>query len=102
RTSVAENLSADYVRTATAKGLSRPRVISAHILRNSLIPVITFLGAYLGTLMGGAIVTEGIFNINGVAGNLYPDVLRGEVPTGASLWCRLVVACFVATPVVDM
>jgi len=102
RTSVAENLSADYVRTATAKGLSRPRVISAHILRNSLIPVITFLGADLGTLMGGAIVTEGIFNINGVGGNLYQAVLRGEAPTVVSLTTLLVVVYIVANLVVDL
>jgi len=48
--------------------LSRPRVVTVHILRNSLIPVVTFLGADLGALMGGAIVTEGIFNIHGVGG----------------------------------
>ncbi len=48
RNSVAENSSADFVRTATAKGASRPRVVIVHILRNSLIPVITFLGVDLG------------------------------------------------------
>ncbi len=66
RSSVAENLSADYVRTATAKGLSRPRVIVVHVLRNSLIPVVTFLGADLGVLMGGAIVTEQLFRWPGL------------------------------------
>lgn len=80
RTSVAENLTADYVRTATAKGLPRGRVISVHVLRNSLIPVVTFLGADLGALMGGAIVTEGIFNINGVGGTLYRAILQGSPP----------------------
>lgn len=83
RTSVAENLTADYVRTATAKGLSRRRVVQVHVLRNSLIPVVTFLGADLATLMGGAIVTEGIFNINGVGGTIYQAVTRGE----ARRWC---------------
>lgn len=80
RTSVAENLTADYVRTATAKGLSRRRVVQVHVLRNSLIPVVTFLGADLATLMGGAIVTEGIFNINGVGGTIYQAVTRGRRP----------------------
>src|SRR5690606_17349914 len=60
RTSLVENLRADYVRTATAKGLGRGRVVGRHALRNSLIPVITFLGVDLGQLMGGAIITEGI------------------------------------------
>ncbi|HWB73105.1 MAG TPA: ABC transporter permease, partial [Egibacteraceae bacterium] len=66
RTSLVENLRADYVRTATAKGLPRSQVVGRHALRNSLIPVVTFLGVDLGHLMGGAIVTEGIFNVPGV------------------------------------
>ena len=78
RTSVIENMNADYVRTATAKGLSRFRVVRVHILRNSLIPVVTFLGADLGALMGGAIVTEGIFNVPGVGNRLYRAVLSGR------------------------
>ena len=61
RTSIVENLRADYMRTAVAKGLPRRRVVGVHLLRNSLIPVVTFLGTDLGALMGGAIVTEGIF-----------------------------------------
>lgn len=102
RTSVAENLSADYVRTATAKGLSRGRVITAHILRNSLIPVVTFLGADLGALMGGAIVTEGIFNINGVGGTLYQAIIRGEAPTVVSLTTVLVIVYIFANLFVDL
>ncbi len=58
RTSLIENLRADYVRTAMAKGLTRRRAIGLHALRNSLIPVITFIGFDFGALMGGAIVTE--------------------------------------------
>jgi oligopeptide transport system permease protein len=102
RTSVSENLSADYVRTATAKGLSRGRVVNVHVLRNSLIPVVTFLGADLGTLMGGAIVTEGIFNINGVGGTLYRAVLQGESATVVSLTTVLVIIYIVANLVVDL
>ncbi|OEV13817.1 ABC transporter permease, partial [Streptomyces nanshensis] len=62
RTSIAENARADYVRTAVAKGLSRRRVTVRHLLRNSLIPVVTFLGTDVGNLMAGALVTERIFN----------------------------------------
>ncbi|MQA93676.1 MAG: ABC transporter permease subunit [Streptosporangiales bacterium] len=71
RSTIVENLRSDYVRTATAKGLPRMRVVGVHLLRNSLIPVVTFLGTDLGNLMGGAVVTEGIFNINGVGGQLF-------------------------------
>lgn len=102
RTSVAENMNADFVRTATAKGLTRRRVINVHILRNSLIPVVTFLGADLGALMGGAVVTEGIFNINGVGGTLFRAIKQGEAPTVVSLVTVLVVIYIIANLVVDL
>ncbi|MET4047740.1 MULTISPECIES: ABC transporter permease [unclassified Rhodococcus (in: high G+C Gram-positive bacteria)] len=102
RTSVAENLSADFVRTATAKGLSRRRVVNVHVLRNSLIPVVTFLGADLAALMGGAIITEGIFNINGVGGTIYQAVIRGEAPTVVSFVTVLIVVYLIANLVVDL
>jgi oligopeptide transport system permease protein len=77
RASLGENLRADYVRTATAKGLTRARVVGRHTLRNSLIPIVTFLGVDLGFLMGGAIVTETIFNIPGVGRAVY-DAVRAQ------------------------
>src|SRR6266496_1987491 len=66
RTSIAENRRADYMRTALAKGQPKRRIVGVHLLRNSAIPVITFLGTDIGNLMGGAIVTEGIFGIHGI------------------------------------
>jgi len=74
RTNLVENLRADYLRTAVAKGLSRPRILGVHALRNSLIPVVTFIGADFGSLLGGAIVTERIFNIQGVGGFLFTGI----------------------------
>ncbi|MDR2896411.1 MAG: ABC transporter permease [Propionibacteriaceae bacterium] len=71
RTSLVENLRADYVRTARAKGLSPARVVVVHTLRNSLLPVVTYIGGSLGAMMGGAIVTEKIFNINGIGAYIY-------------------------------
>ena len=82
RTTLAENLRADYVRTAVAKGLTRRRAIGLHVLRNSLIPVVTFIGIDFGALMGGAIVTERIFNIPGIGGYIYRSI-RGR--DGASV-----------------
>jgi oligopeptide transport system permease protein len=102
RSAVAANAHADYVRTATATGSARPRVVAVHILRNSLIPVVTFLGADLGALMGGAIVTEGIFNIHGVGGVLYQAVIRQEAPTVVSVVTVLVVVYLLANLVVDL
>ncbi|OBG99475.1 ABC transporter permease [Mycobacterium sp. E2699] len=102
RSAVAANAHTDYVRTATAKGLSRRRVVTVHILRNSLIPVVTFLGADLGSLMGGAIVTEGIFNIHGVGGVLYQAVTRQEAPTVVSIVTVLVVIYLITNLAVDL
>ncbi|MDR0945614.1 MAG: ABC transporter permease [Bifidobacteriaceae bacterium] len=102
RNSVAEVSTADYVRTATAKGLSRHTVVTKHILRNSLIPVVTFLGADLGNLMGGAIVTEGIFNVPGVGNALYQAILKSEGSTVVSLVTILVLVFIIANLVVDL
>ena len=77
RTSMVENLRADYVRTAKAKGLTPATVIGRHTLRNSLIPVVTFIGADVGTLMGGAIVTEAVFNIPGLGRAIF-DAVRSQ------------------------
>jgi len=102
RSAVAANAHTDHVRTATAKGLSRPRVVTVHILRNSLIPVVTVLGADLGALMGGAMVTEGIFNIHGVGGVLYQAVTRQEAPTVVSIVTVLVLIYLVTNLAVDL
>ncbi|MDH6236135.1 ABC transporter permease [Cryobacterium sp. CG_9.6] len=102
RASVSDNLNADFVRTATAKGLSRPRVVTVHVLRNSLVPVVTFLGVDLGSLMVGAIVTEGIFNINGVGGTVYKAIRLGEGPTVVSFVAVMVVIFVVANLLVDL
>jgi oligopeptide transport system permease protein len=74
RTNLTENLRADYVRTAVAKGLTRRRAIGLHAMRNSLIPVVTFIGFDFGALLGGAIVTERIFNIPGIGGYIYRSI----------------------------
>lgn len=102
RQSVSENLTADYVRTARAKGLSNGRVTIRHVLRNSMIPVATFLGSDLGALMGGAIVTEGIFGINGVGGAIYQAILKGEPTTVVSFTTVLVIVYIVANLLVDL
>ena len=102
RASISENMNADYVRTATAKGLSRRRVVVVHILRNSLIPVVTFLGADLGSLMGGAIVTDGIFNVPGIGNLLYKAILKGESATVVAVVGILVIVFVVANLVVDL
>jgi peptide/nickel transport system permease protein len=66
RTSVIEELSADYVRTARAKGVSESGVLFRHALRNALIPILTILGLQFGSLLAGTIVTESIFSWPGI------------------------------------
>lgn len=66
RTSVIEELSSDYVRTARAKGISEPAVLFRHALRNALIPILTVLGLQFGALLAGTIVTETIFSWPGI------------------------------------
>ncbi|MFJ9841015.1 ABC transporter permease [Kitasatospora sp. NPDC101155] len=102
RTSIAENIKADYVRTAVAKGLPRRRVIGTHLLRNSLIPVVTFLGTDLGALMGGAIVTEGIFNVQGVGHALYQAINMKEGATVSGFVAFLVIVYLAAGLIVDL
>ncbi|MEU6107855.1 ABC transporter permease [Streptomyces albidoflavus] len=102
RTSIAENLRADYMRTAIAKGLPKRRVIGIHLMRNSLIPVVTFLGTDIGSLMGGAIVTEGIFNIKGVGGLIYDALGRREGATVVGVVTIIVIVYLLASLIVDL
>ncbi len=102
RTSVVENLRADYVRTAKAKGLTRNRVIGVHVLRNSLIPVITYIGVDLGGLMAGAIVTEGVFNIPGVGSQLFRGITTEDGPLVVGFVSILVIIFILANLIVDL
>lgn len=102
RTSLVENLRADYVRTATSKGLSRLRVVGVHTLRNSLIPVVTFLAIDLGALMGGAIITETIFNIPGLGRAVFEGVQRQEGTVVVGIVTFLVLVYMLANLTVDI
>jgi len=102
RTSISENRRSDYVRTAVAKGLRPRRVVGVHLLRNSAIPVITFLGVDLGALMGGAIVTEGIFNIRGIGGLVYRSILTKEGATVTGVVVLLVIVYLLMNLLVDV
>jgi oligopeptide transport system permease protein len=102
RTSIAENRRADYVRTAIAKGLPMRRVVGIHLLRNSLIPVVTLLGTDLGALMGGAIITEGIFGINGIGRQVLRAIVTKESATVVSIVVVLVLVYLLMNLVVDL
>jgi peptide/nickel transport system permease protein len=80
RNAMIEVLSADYVRTARAKGLAQMAVVVRHALRNGLIPVVTILGLQMGALMGGAVVTEQIFVLPGFGRLIVEAVFTRDYP----------------------
>ncbi|WP_155374163.1 ABC transporter permease [Catellatospora vulcania] len=102
RVNLVENRRADYVRTAVAKGLAPSRVTGVHLLRNSMIPVVTWLGLDLGSLMGGAIVTEGIFNIRGIGGLLFDSINRRQSGVVVSIVAILVLVYLIVNLLVDL
>ncbi|HAX18002.1 MAG TPA: ABC transporter permease, partial [Actinobacteria bacterium] len=95
-------LSNDYIRTAYAKGLSNNRVIFKHSLKNALIPVITYIGIDLGTLMGGAILTETIFAWPGVGRTIYLAILQRDAPVVIGGTIILVLIFVIINLIVDI
>ena len=102
RTNLVENLRSDYSRTAIAKGLTRRRAIGVHTLRNSLIPVVTFIGADFGGLLGGAIVTESIFNIQGVGSMIFTGIRNRDGMSVVGAVTVLVIVFLIVNLLVDL
>jgi len=102
RTTLLETLETDYVRTARAKGLRERRVIFNHAWRNSIIPVVTYLGVDIGTLIGGAILTETVFNIPGLGRQLAASIQAkdNQVVLGISIF--VVFVYLIANLIVDL
>lgn len=96
RASVLDNLQQDYVRTARAKGMSENRVILIHVVRNSLLPVVTVIALYVPAIFSGAIITEQIFKVNGI-GQLLITALQANdwpmVQTLSFIFAILIVVC---------
>jgi microcin C transport system permease protein len=80
KNSVIENLSQDYVKTAFAKGLPEKRVIFVHALRNSLIPITTGIGSFLGLILAGSILIEKVFNIQGMGLLAFNSIINRDYP----------------------
>jgi oligopeptide transport system permease protein len=97
-----ETFGMDFMRTARAKGLPSWTILRKYGLRNSLIPVVTFLGADLAALMGGAVVVEGIFNVPGVGQQLYSSIRLGESVVVVGIVTALVVIYLLVNLVVDI
>jgi peptide/nickel transport system permease protein/oligopeptide transport system permease protein len=102
RTTLLETLNADYVRTARAKGLPERRVIFNHAWRNSVIPVVTYLGVDIGTLIGGAILTETVFNIPGLGRSIATAILVHDNQVVLGIAIFIVLVYLVANLLVDI
>lgn len=80
RSNMLDAMNEDYVRTARAKGLNERRVMTRHVLRNSLIPIVTLFGLDFGALLGGAIVVEAVFSLNGIGQYAYESLINTDLP----------------------
>jgi peptide/nickel transport system permease protein len=85
RSSMLDNMGQDYVRTARAKGMSERTVVLKHVLRNSLIPVVTVIALGIPAIFGGAIITENLFGVNGIGAALILAIHANDLPTVQTL-----------------
>ena len=102
RSSMLDALSEDYVRTARAKGLSESSIIRGHVLKNALIPVVTVLGLQLGTLIGGAVITEYVFALPGVGRLVVDAVFARDYPLVQGVVLLIAVGFILSNLAVDL
>jgi len=102
RGSMLEVMRADYVRTARAKGLSERKVIGKHVMRNSIIPVVTYIGIGIGVLLGGALITETIFQYQGVGYLLWRAILSNNNPVIMAVCAFAVIVFVLLSLIVDI
>jgi oligopeptide transport system permease protein len=102
RGSVLENLRADHVDTAIAKGLPRRVVVVRHVLRNSMIPVVSLLGLDLGALLGAPVLIEGIFNLPGIGYQIYVGIQQHNGPVVVGIGTLIVLIYVLVNLAVDI
>jgi peptide/nickel transport system permease protein len=102
RSSILEVLQEDYIRTARAKGVYERLVISRHALRNALLPVITVIGIEFAFLVGGLVVTEQVFNLNGIGKLFVLAVSRGDYTLIQALVLLVAVVFVMVNFVIDL
>ena len=102
RNTLLETLGEDYIRTARAKGLSERRVITHHALRASLTPIVTMFGMDIALLVGGAIITESVFNIQGLGWLAITSTFNQDLPTVVGVVMLGAVAVVFMNLVVDI
>ncbi len=102
RTSMLEVMGQDFIRTARAKGLSPARTVLVHMFRNALVPIITVIGTDIGTLFAGSMLTESVFNINGVGKLLVDNITKRDIPVVQSCVLCIAIICVVVYLIVDL
>jgi peptide/nickel transport system permease protein len=102
RSSALDSLSQDYVEASRARGAGERRVIVAHVLRNSLVPVVTLLGLSLPQIVGGAVLVEGLFNIKGMGWQLWQAALRQDVPVTLGFTLIIAMAAVLGSLLADV
>jgi len=102
RGSVVDTMQSDFVRTLRAKGMPRRRIIGLHVTRNAAAPVVNVLAIQLGSLLGGTVVIEAIFNINGVGQLLYKAIQDQEGTLVVGVATTLVLIFLITNVIVDV
>jgi peptide/nickel transport system permease protein len=102
RGNLLETMGQDYIRTARVKGLSERKVILKHGLRASLTPVVTLIGLDLGALLGGAVITETVFNLQGVGQWAVNSVFQGDLPVVLAVTVIVAIAVTLMNLIVDI
>jgi peptide/nickel transport system permease protein len=102
RANVMETMSEDYVRTARAKGASAARVLFVHVLRNSVLPVVTILGMDIGLALGGAVFTETVFQLHGLGSDLVSSAGKDDLPVVVGIVVFATMAVIVFNFLVDV
>lgn len=102
RSSALDSLAQDYVEAARARGAGERRVITAHVLRNSLVPVVTLLGLSLPQIVGGAVLVEGLFNIQGMGWQIWRGALRQDVPVTLGFTLVIGIAAVIGSLLADV
>jgi ABC-type dipeptide/oligopeptide/nickel transport system permease component len=102
RSAMLDVLGADYVRTARAKGLREPVVVTRHALRTALLPVVTVLGVQFGRLLGGAVITESVFSYPGMGRLVIMSIQNRDYPVVQATLMLVVLIFLVTNIAVDM
>jgi peptide/nickel transport system permease protein len=102
RSNMVEQLQAPYVQTATAKGLSREAVVYKHALKNALIPILTVMSLDISGMLGGSVLVEKVFSLNGVGSLLADSISKSDYPVTQSLTLIMVLIFMLCNLIVDI